>query len=176
MTDRPLLEKLSWIATILGLPVAIWFGLKSLSPLVESKTPEIQITASSPTQATSDLAHSKNNISESKKTKWLCDGDMTNLSLAFDSTKAMPYPSSRDATFVVVGRKTLCIENYELFKQIIGEIAYPSNRDALIREGVDFAVEKKNFKVASELVDLMAYPSNSTEARQQIANKSLSGR
>jgi hypothetical protein len=176
MSDRPILEKLSWIATILALPVAIWFGWKSMTPPVESKVPEIQIAASSPTEATSDLAHSKTSKSESKNAKWSCDGDMTNLSVAFESTKAMPYPTSRDATFVVVGRKSLCIENYELFKKVIGEIAYPSNRDALIREGVDFAVEKKNFKVASELVDLMAYPSNSTEARQQIASKSLSGR
>ena len=109
MTDRPLLEKISWIATILGLPVAIWFGWNSMAPPVKSKAPEVEITTSSPKIAASDSANSKADISEFKTAKWSCDGDMTNLSVAFDSTKAMPYPSSRDATFVVVGRKSLCI-------------------------------------------------------------------
>ncbi len=175
MPDRPLLERLSWIAAIVG---CLYVVVPDLQQLFKSGTGDVNLQGELAVPFPSRVASANETAKVSQqavitKTRWGCDEGIKSLSVAFESAKEMHYRSSRDDSLMLVGRSALCVQDYALLKEVIEEISFRSNRDSLLKDAVDVAIGVGNLQEANRFADLMVYRSNANEAKQKIAQVAL---
>ncbi len=175
MSNRPLLEKLSWIAAIVG---CLYVVVPDMQRLFKGGTSEVNSSSELAVPLPSRAASIAEAVEVAKqavttKTRWECNGGIKSLYVAFNSAKEMHYRTSRDEALILVGKSALCVQDYDLLKEIIEEISYKTNRDALLKDAVDVAIGVGNLQEANGFADLMVFRSNANVAKQKIAHVAL---
>ncbi len=175
MPNRPLLERLSWIAAIGWCLYAV---VPDVQRLLKSETSVVnssgELAVPLPSPAASNVEASEvAKQAVATKARWECDGSIKSLYVAFNSAKEMHYRTSRDEALILVGRSALCAQDYALIKEIIEEISYKTNRDSLLKDAVDVAIGVGNLQEANGFANLMIFRSNANEAKQKIAHAAL---
>lgn len=176
MTQRPFLEKASWVAGIASAIIATVVWLKPSSPVEASsaKSAETKTAAPAPkpVENTATPSSPSTEPKAEKSTRWSCEGIATDLQPAFAAAKNISYTAPRDEAFLNLARKALCLENYAMFEEAAKQIAYTAPRDQAYRDAVDFALGVRKFDLAEKFVGQIAYTAPRDAARARIAAKS----
>lgn len=176
MTQRPLLEKTSWVAGIASAVIAAFLWLKP-SPSEHSKADiKTELRVSSPVLKDISNKTSSETIATAAKpkvkTRWSCEGISNDLQPALTAAKNISYTSPRDTALLSLSRKALCLEKYEMFEQVAQQISYIAPRDQAYGDAVDFALGVRKFELAEKFAEKIAYSAPRDEARARIAEKS----
>ena len=175
MSQRPLLERASWIAGIASavIAVGVWLKPNAPEPVPSAQAASVQPVPhpalyAAPTQGSSQPALTS---SQQRQTRWSCEGIAPDLQPAINAAKNISYTSPRDEALLSIARKALCLENYELFKQVARQISYTAPRDQVYGDAVDFSIGLRKFELAEKFAASIAYTAPRDAARARIVAK-----
>jgi hypothetical protein len=176
MTQRPVLENLSWIAGIASAVIAavVWVKPNASSP-ADAPAP-VPAAAAAPSQQSAAAQKNENlAVGDERlqpKARWSCDRVADDLQPAMNAAKKIAYLGNRDQAYKSIARKALCLEKYELFEQIAAQISYSGSRDEAFIDGVDFALGVRKFEVAHRFSEQIMFSGSRDVARARIVAKS----